>query len=193
VEPLAKTQLGALGEQAEQIAKFSELPYRILTVEDPSLPPETQCTLAEGAPGLARVVYRVLYREGLEVLRTLVSQQVIRPPVDAVIARAPGPEGPSRGLPFGGRWLEMEATAYTPYSPGSYGTTAMGVPARRGIVAVDPAVVPLGTRLYIEGYGYAVAADVGGAIEGKRIDLCVETEAEAERFGRRMVRVHILD
>jgi 3D (Asp-Asp-Asp) domain-containing protein len=66
------------------------------------------------------------------------------------------------------------------------------MPARKGVVAVDPDVVALGTKLYVEGYGFAIAADRGRAIQGKRIDLCYNTRREALRFGRRVVKVHIL-
>ena len=65
--------------------------------------------------------------------------------------------------------------------------------AQRGVVAVDPSVIPLGTRLYIPGYGMAVAADTGGAIVGDRIDLCMESYGEAMDFGRRTIKVYILE
>ncbi len=86
----------------------------------------------------------------------------------------------------------MEASAYTPFDDGQSGITASGIPAKRGIVAVDPRVVPLGTRVYVPGYGVAIAADTGGAIKGSKIDLCIEDYNEAIRFGRRKVEVYIL-
>jgi 3D (Asp-Asp-Asp) domain-containing protein len=61
------------------------------------------------------------------------------------------------------------------------------------VVAVDPSVIPLGSRLFIEGYGYAIAGDTGGAIQGMRIDLCFNSYDEAIRFGRRTVKVYIVD
>ncbi|MBI4733746.1 MAG: 3D domain-containing protein [Rubrobacteridae bacterium] len=64
--------------------------------------------------------------------------------------------------------------------------------AQKGVVAVDPRVIPLGTRLYIEGYGEAIAADTGGAIKGNRIDLCYNTPGECFKFGRQTVKVHVL-
>ena len=67
------------------------------------------------------------------------------------------------------------------------------VPAVRGVVAVDPDVIPLGTRLFIPGYGEAVAADTGGAIVGNRIDLVMDSYGEAMDFGRRDVTVYVLD
>jgi 3D (Asp-Asp-Asp) domain-containing protein len=62
----------------------------------------------------------------------------------------------------------------------------------KGVVAVDPRFIPLGTRLYIENYGYAIAGDTGGAIKGNRIDLAFNSHHEAEAIGRRNVRVMIL-
>lgn len=101
----------------------------------------------------------------------------------------------SRGHYDRGRVLVMEATAYDPSAGrGKYATgrTKMGIRARYGVVAVDPRVIPLGTMVYVEGYGLAYACDVGSAIKGNKIDICLNTYAECIRFGRRKVRVHIL-
>ena len=88
--------------------------------------------------------------------------------------------------------MDMEATAYLPTDGNGEGITAMGIPATYGVVAVDPAVIPLGTRVYIPGYGEALAADTGGAIYGYRIDLCMEDYYQAMDFGRRTVTVFVL-
>ncbi len=106
----------------------------------------------------------------------------------------------SRGGWGSGRILTMTATAYTnspsdtgkrPGDPG-YGITKSGTVARVGEVAVDPRVIPLGTRLYVEGYGPAVAGDTGADIQGERIDEFYETRAECVQFGRRTVAVWIV-
>ena len=89
--------------------------------------------------------------------------------------------------------MSMEATAYLPYDAGCTGITATGIPATYGVVAVDPGIIPLGSRVYIPGYGEAIAADTGGAIYGYRIDLCMEDYYEAMDFGRRVVTVYLLD
>ena len=88
--------------------------------------------------------------------------------------------------------MTMEATAYLPSDGGGSGITATGIPATYGVAAVDPSVIPLGSRLYIPGYGEAIAADTGGAIYGYRIDLCMESYSEAMQFGRRDVTVYVL-
>lgn len=100
----------------------------------------------------------------------------------------------SRG---GSRVLTMVATGYDgcyacnyPY----YGKPSyMGLPLKRGIVAVDPNVIPMGTKLYIEGYGNAIAADQGGAIKGNRIDLFFDSHQEALDWGMKTVKVTILN
>lgn len=90
------------------------------------------------------------------------------------------------------RSLTMRATAYTRFDDGCGDYTARGNFLRKGLVAVDPTVIPLGTRLYIPGYGYAIADDTGGAIKGNRIDLALESRADAFRFGVQNVTVYIL-
>ena len=88
--------------------------------------------------------------------------------------------------------MAMEATAYLPTDGSGAGVTAMGIPATYGVAAVDPSVIPLGTRLYVPGYGEAIAADTGGAIYGYKIDLCMESYEEAMNFGRRTITVYVL-
>ncbi|SMD12239.1 3D domain-containing protein [Sporomusa malonica] len=89
--------------------------------------------------------------------------------------------------------LSMQATAYTSQDPGCGNLTKREHLLRRGLVAVDPKVIPLGSRLYIEGYGYAIADDIGSAIKGTKIDLAYESRSEAFNFGRKMVTVFVLD
>lgn len=98
---------------------------------------------------------------------------------------------PSEAKPLGDYFI---ATAYTPdpRENGGYNGTAMGTKLVRGVVAVDPKVIPLGTVLWVEGYGVCRAEDTGGAIKGKRLDLLFETKKEAYNCGRRKVRVAIL-
>jgi 3D (Asp-Asp-Asp) domain-containing protein len=83
--------------------------------------------------------------------------------------------------------ITVQATAYT-----GGGYTASGMQAAEGVIAVDPTVIPLGSRVYVDGYGYAVAADTGGAIQGNIIDLYFSSQAACQNWGRRTVTVHIL-
>lgn len=91
--------------------------------------------------------------------------------------------------------LQMTATAYAPgpQDNGKWGNrTYVGGLVRKGVVAVDPRVIPLGTRLWVEGYGPAVAEDEGSAIVGNRIDLAFNSSPEAENYGIKPVKVYVL-
>ena len=96
----------------------------------------------------------------------------------------------SRG---GGRALYVSATAYSAHDPGNGNRTATGTLVRRGVIAVDPSVIPLGTHVFIPGYGEAVAEDIGGAIHGYRIDVAFDTHAEALMFGRQDLEIFIME
>jgi 3D (Asp-Asp-Asp) domain-containing protein/uncharacterized protein YabE (DUF348 family) len=91
-----------------------------------------------------------------------------------------------------GKAVQMIATAYVAGCYGCSGITALGLPAGHGIVAVDPRFIPLGTKLYVPGYGRALAADTGSAIKGRRIDLGFNSLAAALAFGRREITVYVL-
>ncbi|WP_337617511.1 3D domain-containing protein [Acidaminococcus timonensis] len=98
------------------------------------------------------------------------------------------------GLDFGRfrKIWTMETTGYSPQDPGVTGITYSGLPMRRGVVAVDPVLIPLGTRMYIMGYGEGYACDIGSAIKGNKIDLAFDNRGQALEWGRRRVRVYIL-
>ncbi|PFA67020.1 peptidoglycan-binding protein [Bacillus sp. AFS015802] len=93
--------------------------------------------------------------------------------------------------------ITVEATAYTASCDGCSGTTATGVNLKENpdakVIAVDPNVIPLGSKVYVEGYGYATAADTGGAIKGNRIDVFIPSKDQAVDFGRKTVNVKILE
>lgn len=93
--------------------------------------------------------------------------------------------------------ITVTATAYTAYCNGCSGTTATGINLRANpdlkVIAVDPKVIPLGSKVYIEGYGHAVAGDTGGAIKGNKVDLFMSSKKSALSFGRQTVQVKILN
>lgn len=187
-----------VGKQVE--AEQVPLPFQILEEPDPSLPEGFRQVVISGQAGLCLQLFDVVSEDGREKSRQLKSERTLARPVDEVVkvgtkplknrqlAMAITPGAVSRGV-F--RTIVMMASGYTPGFDCGY-RTASGQPAKRGLVAVDPRIIPLGTRLYIEGYGEAVAADTGGVIKGNRIDLCFDTLEEAKNFGKRRVVVQIL-
>ncbi|WP_416176455.1 3D domain-containing protein [Clostridium sp.] len=91
------------------------------------------------------------------------------------------------GLNSVSKVISVNATAYS-----ISGITANGMKTSKGIIAVDPRVIPLGSRVYIEGYGYAIAADTGGAIKGNRVDLFFPSNSDAQNWGMKSVNLYIL-
>lgn len=165
-------------------------------VHDPSLPRGASVLSTKGKPGLQEVRVISYFKDGVfsgvqKLPGTILKAAV--PEIRKIGVRA---LAMSRGA-RGNRVLTMESTAYEPgpQSCGIYadGYTATGHKATYGVCAVDPRVIPLGTRLFIEGYGIALACDTGGAIKGLKIDVCFDTVPEAMRWGRKMVKVYILD
>lgn len=184
-------------ETARTLTQREPIPYPTLRRASSVLRRGTTRTLRSGVNGQKMVVYRVYTRQdGSEVRREVDTSRILRRPVSEVIEEGSRATLPSRGYFSGRRVVVMRATTYNPYHCGGSGTgrTCSGLLGGYGVVAVDPRFIPLGTRLYVEGYGYAVAADTGGAIKGNRIDLGVSSRHDAAGIrNMRAVRVHILD
>ncbi|VBB09103.1 Hypothetical protein LUCI_4389 [Lucifera butyrica] len=117
-----------------------------------------------------------------------------RPPRKVLPPDQPTYQSPPEdsGIPHYLYSLPVLATAYTAHDEGCTGITYRGHVLERGMIAVDPDVIPLGTKLYVPGYGEAVADDIGGAIIGRHIDLAMETTDEAFNWGRRNITVYVL-
>lgn len=169
------------------------VPYRTVLEGDPKLPTGRRVVKTKGVRGTAVRVWQVLVTGGVAGPRTLKNETVITPAVDEVvkvgtkhafrqlIAVSTRSQSAGQGAPtpaIDGVTLLVEATAYTPYACGQDASwiarrrCLFHIPDGWGVVAVDPRVIPLGSRLFVEGYGYAVAADTGTAIKGRRIDVC---------------------
>lgn len=176
---------------ANQISKNEKLDKGIINV------------VKKGQPGEKELSIKVVYEDGKETSRQIVSEKITKQAQNGIIE-----EGTktvlvsSRGqVTRFVKAIKMVATAYdatfesTGKNPGDkyYGITASGIRVRPGIVAVDPKVIPLGTWLYVEGYGEALAADKGSAIKGNRIDLYYESPKDVSRYGKKTVKVYVLD
>ncbi|NLP18856.1 MAG: DUF348 domain-containing protein [Firmicutes bacterium] len=192
----AGIEIDVIRVEEEIITTEVAVPFQTRRTSDDSLPSGQSKVVRAGREGLARRVVWCLYENGEKVAEEVLTEDIIVEPTPRVLAL--GTISTSRGgkdLRLK-KMMKMEATAYAPDSR-SLGVnskyTATGVRARRGIIAVDPRVIPLGTKLYVSGYGQGLAADTGGAIKGNMVDLCFDTYEEAVRFGRRQVEVYILD
>lgn len=177
------------------VTEEEAIPFTVKRVSDESLANGTTRVKQVGQEGVRLKKFEVTTENGDIVQRKSLGSEVIREPVQEVIAfggknSGQGRQVATRGLSLDGRRvIEMTATAYTHTG----NATASGVMPYVGGVAVDPKVVPLGTDLFVEGYGYAKAVDTGGLIKGNRIDVFLETSKECYNWGRRNVKVYILE
>ncbi len=180
-------------------------------VDDPNLPQGQEKVIDEGQDGIKEIQHKVTYQDGEESERLVLGENITQEPRNKIIAKgtAAATPAPSRsdvsddGGSINGykykRKITMTATAYSASHSenGGFAMSAMGTALRYGIVAVDPDVVPLGSRVYVTApdgswsYGVAVAEDTGGAIKGNRIDLCYP--AGADSFGRKSCVVYVLE
>jgi len=155
--------------QVEQTPMAFETEYQ----PDPNLEVDNQSILQTGEYGLSAQRVRVRYEDGLEVSRQVESQWVARQPQPRIIGY--GTSVVMRTAVVDGmtiqywRALNMYATSYHPAGVGS--TTASGLPLKKGVAAVDTSIIPFGTQMYVPGYGEALAADIGGGVRGRMIDL----------------------
>lgn len=191
------------------VSEEEAIPYEVLRQANKSLDKGTERVAQHGQEGILEKKYKVVTENGAEVSRELISEAAIKNPVTMImeygtILNYRTARGDTVRY---SKVLDMKATAYTASykdtgkHPGHplFGITATGARVKKGIIAVDPKVIPLGTRVYVEfvgktpDYGYAVAADVGGAIKGNKIDLYYDSQDYVDSFGVKKVRVYILN
>lgn len=166
----------------------SEIPYQIVAqpADYPLGLPDR--LVSRGSNGLQEQTVRLTLEDGKEVDREILNQRVVKPPTNQVVSR-----GTQTTISRGGNTISfkrayvMKASAYC--MPG--GRTATGASVGKGIIAVDPRVIPLGKSVYVEGYGYAQALDTGGAIRGERVDLYMDSRQAALSWGVRTVTVYV--
>ena len=138
---------------------------------------------------------RMNYQDNIVVSEDVIKRKVVRRPVLTLTLFSHDNGQPIKTYDLAkAKHIIMRATGYyvgEKYVPSD--TTFLGYKLRRGLVAVDPKVIPLRTRLYIKGYGYAYAADTGSAIKGNRIDLAVKDKKEEAKFNRKQITVYVLE
>ncbi|WP_305852493.1 G5 and 3D domain-containing protein [Gracilibacillus caseinilyticus] len=195
-----------------------EVDYKVVKRSDNSLTKGKEEVVSEGETGVVEKHYEVVLENGEEVSRELVKEnvkkeskerivaigtKVSQPATTITTASAATNSTPSETVSRGkeeesSKTLYMKATAYNwdCATCDGRGLTSTGYNLKanpNGVVAVDPSVIPLGTKVWVEGYGYAIARDTGGNIKGNKIDLHMSTKQKAASYGSRTVKVKIID
>lgn len=182
--------------EVKKEVEIQDINYDVVVEEDSNLDSGLEEIKQDGVAGEKEVVYEVIYKNGEQVSKNVKSTKVTKEPINKIVAQGTRKTIASRN----GQLLNYKSVIYcesTAYTGG--GITATGsVPVRNpnGIstIAVDPRVIPLGSLVYVEGYGQAIAADTGGAINGNIVDVYVNSTDEAiNSWGRKYnVAVYIL-
>ena len=206
IAPNTAIQISRVSEEIEILETV--IPHGEQVVTNRDLDVGVMKTIQEGEDGLKRTYIKKEYINGVLLSETVDYEVVAVEPIDEIKEKGSRDViTTSRGATRFRNSITMNASAYdlsfesTGKRPGDryYGITASGTKVRPGVVAVDPRVIPLGTKLYIQSldgssdYGFAVAEDKGGAIKGNKIDLFFESAEQVRQFGRRKVKVYILD
>lgn len=190
--------------RVEKVTDVVEEPigYAVVTKKDSNLAKGEQQVVNQGEEGLVTKEYEVILENGKEVTRKLISEKKVKDKQDKVVAVGTKPMAVKQVVSRsndsgGGKEIYVSSTAYTANCNGCSGKTATGINLRANpnakVIAVDPRIIPLGTKVYVEGYGYAVAADTGSSIKGNKIDVFFSTKEEAYRWGRKTVKIRILN
>jgi uncharacterized protein YabE (DUF348 family) len=188
--------INILSQDSQVHTAIKEVPYKVQMKNNDNLPRGRRNVVSPGKNGQAKVTYRVV-NVGSRQFNREVCQEVITPAVAEIVEVGTGANvnmlQTSRGFVRYKNVRQMEATAYTLAEGNGDGVTSIGIVPYHGIIAVDPSEIPYGTKVYIPGYGFAMAGDCGGAINGNRIDLFMESYNDAIQWGRRTVDMYILE
>ncbi|MBX6353424.1 MAG: G5 domain-containing protein [Thermoflavifilum sp.] len=180
-----------LRAQVKTSTRTQDIPFQTLRRPTSNLYVGQQRVLTYGVKGSLQIRSIEVWRGG-KVIARKEERHVVKQPVTQVVLYGTKPRPMTITARDGStmlvaRRLTVVATAYA-----AGGRTATGDPARPGIIAVDPRIIPLGSRVYIPGLGVMRADDTGRAIVGNRIDICMPNEAAAERWGVRTITIYIL-
>ncbi|TRM11104.1 DUF348 domain-containing protein [Lentibacillus cibarius] len=197
--PVTITRIKKVTEEVK-----APIDYQVEKREDNSLAKGKRNVIAKGKKGLVVKEYEVTKENGKEINRELIDKTVKRKSESRIVAI--GTKVSAQNLTTlsdksssdkSGKVMYMNATAYSSNCSGCSGITATGINLNKNpnkkIVSVDTSVIPLGTKVWIEGYGTAIAADTGSNIVGNRIDLHFPSRSSALNFGRKTVKVKVLD
>ncbi|PIJ98034.1 G5 and 3D domain-containing protein [Lysinibacillus sphaericus] len=187
------------------------LDFAVEKRQDATLQKGREQVVNEGEKGTISRTYEIVKENGQVVATYLQSEKVLKEPKNKLIAVGTKTEEeevrattissvPSESIESDNKnEFYVIATAYTAYCKGCSGTTATGINLRSDsapwmkVIAVDPSVIKLGSKVWVEGYGLAVAEDTGGAIKGNKIDIFVQSETEAKNWGVKKVRIKVFE
>ena len=173
-----------------------EIPFETERIPTDELEEGQQRVIQAGVPGESYKRYKVICKGGKGISRDFIEEGINSEPVKEIVEYGVEknviitPEG--KCLKYTQEY-DMKATAYSSLEPGLTDYTYTGRRAVYGVIAVDPTVIPLHSKVYVEGYGEAIAADIGKSIKNYRVDLCFESLEEVVQYGVQYIKVYVLE
>lgn len=182
------------------IKEVVPIPFKEVVKTNKSLSNTKRQVSQEGKNGEKEVSTLITYEDGKEVSREVVSEKITKNPQNKIIVQGTYPHMPvsrSGSIMSYSRVFEARATAYWAVNGVGRTYTASGRkavwnPDGYSTIAVDPKIIPYGTKLFVQGYGFAIAADTGTAIKGNKIDVYFNTLSQARAWGAKYVKVYVL-
>jgi uncharacterized protein YabE (DUF348 family) len=177
--------------ETKDITEKQKINFDTIVEKDENLDSSVQKVKSEGVNGEKEITYQIIYKDGVEISRNVKSTKTILEPQNKVVVKGTGQVYASRGgetVPYKKKF-NFTATAYSNHANTATGRAPVRNEGGISTIAVDPRVIPLGSKVYVEGYGYAIAADTGGAIKGNRIDIYFNSSSECNSWGVRPVDV----
>ncbi len=177
----------------EKLDKEESIEYAIQRLPTKDLDKGETKVLQRGESGLRNREIKITYEDGKETRREVIKEEVKIEPKDQLIQVGVNDTiTTSRGNTRFEKAMIVTATAYCEGEPGVTNKTSVGARLKKGVIAVDPKVIPYYTKLYVPGYGIGQALDTGEAIKGNKSDLAMDTKQETIKYGRRKVKIYIL-
>ncbi|MDK2563794.1 G5 domain-containing protein [Romboutsia sedimentorum] len=182
--------------------EYDKIPFEVNLVEDKNIEKGNTKLEQEGKEGKKELVYELIYNDDELVNKELIKENIVKEPTNKIVKKGikediivASRESNSRESDLkqssskqsDSRQMSVVATAYAGDS-----ITSMGTVPKWGTIAVDPSVIPYGSKIYIPKFGMSfIAEDCGGAIKGNRIDIFMNSESQAQSWGRQSIEINV--
>lgn len=181
--------------EKKTIIETEEIPYDTVVKKDKSLLKGETRVSQKGKKGVKELVYEVVYEDGQPISKILLEENIVTKAKNKIIKKGTKEKEKTESKKKStsknslGKKITVSATAYS-----GDGITATGTVPRWGTIAVDPTIIPYGTKVYIPQFDeYFIAEDCGGGIKGNKIDIFMNSESQCDNWGKRSIDIYIVE
>ena len=181
--------------EKKTIIETEEIPYDTVVKKDKSLLKGETRVSQKGKKGVKELVYEVVYEDGQPISKILLEENIVTKAKNKIIKKGTKEKEKTESKKKStsknslGKKITVSATAYS-----GDGITATGTVPRWGTIAVDPTIIPYGTKVYIPQFNeYFIAEDCGGGIKGNKIDIFMNSESQCDNWGKRSIDIYIVE